>query len=241
MKRILIVEDNEKHMEALYKLLSNIEGIEIVRAYNMTEACYMLSLYEFSLFIVDIILDTEKLNDVSGIDLVKHIRDISKYQFTPIIFTTSLEDPQLSAYRDLHCYQYIEKPFDKDYVLKVIKQALKYEITKSEKEYVYYRKSGIIYPVKVEDIIYIEVTRGGTKIHTKKDCLKLGYKSVSELLNDISSSEFVQCNRSTIVNKEYIQHIDLVNRYIKLKDIEVDLDIGPIMKKQIKDMLREEV
>ena len=120
MKRVLIVEDNKKHMEALQTLLSDIEDIQIIKAYNMTEACYMLSLYDFSLFIVDIVLDTEKANDVSGINLVKHIRDIERYEFTPVIFITSLEDPQLYTYRDLHCYQYIEKPFDKEKTQKII-------------------------------------------------------------------------------------------------------------------------
>lgn len=231
MKKILIVEDNEKHMEALYKLLSNIEGIEIFKAYNMTEACYMLSLREFSLFVVDIILDTNNANDASGIELVKHIRDIGKYQFTPIVFITSLEDPQLCAYRDLHCYQYIEKPFDRDYVLKVINQALKYESPKKEKEYVYFKKSGILYSVVVKDITHIEINRKKTKIYTVGDCLELGYHTVSDILDKLSSDNFVICNRGTIINRKYIEFVDYTSRYVKLFNVSESFEIGPSMKK----------
>lgn len=234
MKNVLIVEDNEKHMEALYKLLLDIEDIKVFKAYNMTEACYMLSLYDFTLFIVDIILDAKKPNDVSGIELVKHIRDINKYQFTPIIFTTTLEDPQLCAYRDLHCYQYIEKPYDEDYVVRVVKQALKFEAVKSEKDYVYFKKDGVLYSVRLNNITHIEINRRETKIYTLEDCLRLGYQTTSQVLERLGSDDFIQCNRGTIVNRRYIETVDLSNRYVKLYNVEESLELGPSMRRQFK-------
>ncbi len=234
MKSVLIVEDNKKHMEALHTLLSDIEDIQIIKAYNMTEACYMLSLYDFSLFIVDIILDTEKANDVSGINLVKHIRDIERYEFTPVIFITSLEDPQLYTYRDLHCYQYIEKPFDKEKTLEIINEALKFPIAKNENKSVYFRKEGIIYSVNTGEITYITTGRSGTVIFTIRDCLTLGYYSVTQVLQILDAECFVQCNRNTIVNKNHIEYIDLTNRFIKLKHIKEKLEIGVTMRNKFR-------
>lgn len=234
MKRVLIVEDNEKHMEALSKLLSNVEDVQVVKAYNMTEACYMLSLYEFSLFLIDIVLDTKHSNDVSGMKLVKHIREIGKYQFTPIIFITSLEDPKLCAYRDLHCYQYIEKPFDIEYVYSVIKAALKYENVNHKNDYAYFKKDGILYSVAIKDIVYIEINRRKIIIHTVSDCLELGYHTISEILDKLSSEDFFRCNRGTIINIKFIELVDYSNRYVKLHNIVDSLEIGPSMKKEFK-------
>lgn len=241
MKKILILEDNEKHMEALVKLLSSIDNIEISKAYNMAEACYMLSLNEYNLFLVDIVLDTERSGDVSGMDFVNLIRDNKKYQFTPVIFITSLEDPELCAYRDLHCYQYIEKPFEEDYVLKVIKEGLNYNPQIEKKENAYFRKEGVLYSVKIKDIVRIDISRSGIEIFTVRDVLHLGYQTVSDILRELASDDFIQCNRRTIINLNHIEFVDYINRYIKLRNIDEFIEIGATMKNDIKKLLEEEV
>lgn len=237
MKKILILEDNEAHMKALVKILSEINDILIFEAYNMAEANYMLSLNIFDVFLVDIILDTKVAGDVSGIDFVNQIRDNKRYQCTPVVFITSLEDPKLMAYKELHCYNYIEKPFDPKEVVKTVKEAIEIPVPTPKREYAYFRKDGILYSVKVDEIVYIVVSRQGVEIHTIKDCLKLSYRTISEILKNLDSADFVQCNRSMVVNKAYIQQIDLVNRYIRLKGLTTVVEIGTSMKKQFKDML----
>ncbi len=237
MKKILILEDNEAHMKALNRILSDINDIQIFEAYNMAQANYMLSFNVFDVFLIDIILDTKVPGDVSGIDFVNQIRDNKRYQYTPVIFITSLEDPKLAAYKELHCYNYIEKPFDPEEVLKTVKEAIEIPVPLPKKEYVYFRKDGILYSVKVDEIVYIVVSRQGVEIHTIRDCLKLSYRTISEVMKDLDHTDFLQCNRSMIVNKAYIEHIDSTNRYIKLKGLDTVVEIGSIMKKQFRDML----
>ena len=65
-------------------------------------------------FIVDIILEKTKNGDMSGMTFADNIREIERYKATPIIFTTSLEDPKLHAYAHLHCYQYFDKYYRED-------------------------------------------------------------------------------------------------------------------------------
>lgn len=237
MKKILILEDNEAHMKALNRILSDINDIQIFEAYNMAQANYMLSFNVFDVFLIDIILDTKVPGDVSGIDFVNQIRDNKRYQYTPVIFITSLEDPKLAAYKELHCYNYIEKPFDPEEVLKTVKEAIEIPVPLPKKEYVYFRKDGILYSVKVDEIVYAVASRQGVEIHTIKDCLKLSYRTISEILRELDSTDFVQCNRSIIINKTYIEHFDMTNRYIKLKGLDTVVEIGSIMKKQFRDML----
>ena len=235
IKNVLIVEDNEIHMAALEKLLLKIPNLKIVKAYNMAEACYMLSLSDYDLFIIDIILDTKKQGDVSGVEFAKMLRDNKKYEFAPIIFTTSLEDPKLQAYSDLHCYQYIEKPFDESYVKKMVMEALDFPLRREKKEFAYFRKDGILYSVRICEITHIILGKPSICIYTTNDCLRLGYYTASDVQGKLGDNDFVRCNRNTMLNKNYIEYVDFSNGYVKLRNIEKTFEIGTTCKKRLKE------
>lgn len=238
MKKILIVEDNKVHMDAIVKIISEIGDVEIFRAYNMLEACYMLSLNSYNLFLVDIILDTGKQGDVSGLDFVRMVRDNKRYQFTPVVFITSLEDPMLSAFKELHCYDFIEKPYDEKVVLRVVREALEYPITSKEEYSVFFRKDGVLYSVKLGDIKYVRIVRGGVTVYTIDDFLELPYRPVVEVLKDLDQESFIQCNRNTIINKNFIESIDFLNKYIRLIGIKEPIEIGITMRKKLEKELK---
>lgn len=233
IKYVLVVEDNEIHMKALEKLLSKIQNLKIVKAYNMAEACYMLSLYEYSLFLIDIVLDKSIRGDLSGIHLVNYIRELSKYQFTPVIFITSLEDPKLSAFKELHCYDYIEKPFSENQVIGVVEQALKFPVQRNNNEYLYLKKEGIIYSFELSKVRYITVSRKVTEIHSVDEVMHMPYATIDNLKQQLGNDDFIQCNRNTIVNKRYIGNIDMTNKMLRLKDEDEFIGIGKMMKKEL--------
>ncbi len=233
IKNVLVVEDNEIHMAALEKLLLKIPDLKIVKAYNMAEACYMLSLYDFSLFLIDIVLDKNVRGDLSGIHLVNHIRDIARYQFTPVIFITSLEDPKLSAFKELHCYDYIEKPFSDEQVFEVIKQALKFQMPKNNNEFLYLKKDGVIYSFELNKVKYITISRKGTEIHSVEETMKMPYNTIDNIKQELDNDNFIQCNRSTIVNKCYIETIDMANKILRIRGEETLINIGKMMKKDL--------
>lgn len=233
IKNVLVVEDNEIHMKALERLLSKIQNLKIIKAYNMAEACYMLSLYEYSLFLIDIVLDKSKRGDLSGIHLVNYIRELSKYQFTPVIFITSLEDPKLSAFKELHCYDYIEKPFSEKQVVDVVEQALKIPVQRSNNEFLYLKKEGIIYSFDLTKVKYITVSRRGMEIHSVDEVMHMPYASIDGIIKELGNDDFIQCNRNTVVNKRYIDTIDMTNKILRLKDEDEFISIGKMMKKEL--------
>lgn len=233
IKNVLVVEDNEIHMAALEKLLLKIPDLKIVKAYNMAEACYMLSLYDFSLFLIDIVLDKNVRGDLSGIHLVNHIRDMARYQFTPVIFITSLEDPKLSAFKELHCYDYIEKPFSDEQVFEVIEQALKFQMPKNNNEFLYLKKDGVIYSFELSKVKYITISRKGTEIHSVEETMKMPYNTIDNIKQELDNDNFIQCNRSTIVNKCYIETIDMANKILRIRGEETLINIGKMMKKDL--------
>ena len=238
MKTVLIVEDNIRNMEMLVKIIENLEEeIMIKRATNLEEASSMILKYNIDLFMLDIILDPDNSNDASGMKFAEHIRTFQRYKYTPIIFITALEDPQLHAYSELHCYSYVEKPYDANKVSAVILEALAFPKAGEESRSVFFRKDGILYKKKISEIVYIENSRRGQIVHCTNGNLKLPYKPNKKILEELGSDKFVQCSRYVIVNKDFIDKIDIVNRYIELFSLKEQIEIGESFKKNfLKDV-----
>lgn len=239
-RNVLILEDKKEHMEALCKIVSDLaQDTKIFTASDVQTAYQIIMENHIHLFLLDIILCPEKPGDVMGLKFAQEIRKIKKYQFTPIIFITSLEDPKLYSYSHLHCYGYIEKPFSPEKVEKTVINALEFPVEDDTDRFAYFRKDGIVYAKHINDIVYIKNTRRKVVIHCKNDTLVIPYKTCDEILREIDSKSFIQCSRYAIINKRYIEEIDYVNRYIKMKYISEPVEIGAIMKSRLKEKLGE--
>lgn len=238
--RILVLEDNKAHMEAMCEILNSLHcDIELHCASNYKEAIQILAEYTIHIFILDIILDTKKPGDTSGIKLAELLRSTAKYKHTPIIFTTSVEDPKLYSYSKLHCFGYIEKPYDPDIVRKTVLEAMDVPVMPDEERYVSFQKDHILYSKQIKEIIYLEITRHEVTVHCVRDELKVPYKSCKEILKDLDSELFIQCNRSTIVNKLYIDCVDYVLKYIRLKNCDTQLELGRVIGKQFEENMEK--
>ena len=120
-KTILIIEDDLIQLEALKKLVMEVEADVTVYAVSDAFTAYGILMEKtIDIFLVDIILDPTKPGDTSGIQLVGKIRNMIKYMFTPVIFVTSLEDTTKYAFTDLNCLGYVEKPFSQDRVKQLV-------------------------------------------------------------------------------------------------------------------------
>lgn len=240
-QKILIIEDNKAHMQALYEIIQNLHRDLQVYCASDVKTAYQLALENhIHLFLVDIILNTQKPGDVSGLSFAKEIRGITKYKFTPLVFITSLEDPKLYSYSQLHCYGYIEKPFSVAQVRDTILGALEYPVKEDDDRYVYFRKDGIVYSTYIKDIIYIESSRRKIKIYCTNDELEIPYKTSEEILQELDSESFIQCSRYYIINRKYIEQVDYTNRFIKLRYIDKPIEIGIIMRKAFRRRLEDE-
>lgn len=241
-KNILLLEDKPSHREALYKIISGIPGdIRIHMASDVQRAYQIVMDYHIHLFLVDIILRPELPEDVLGLRFAQRIREIKRYRFTPLVFITSLEDPQLYSYKQLHCLRYIEKPFDPEQVKSIVLEALEFPTQDDEERFAYFRKDGIIYAKHIQDIIYVETKRRKSVIHCKNDVLEVPYQTSDEILRQIDSEHFVRCSRYAIINIKYIEYVDFTNRYIKLKYVTSSIEIGNSMKTKLKERLESGV
>lgn len=241
MKTILIVEDHVKSTELLVKIIEETGAeAEIKTAVNREEAMILSARYTIDLFMLDIMLNTDNPGDVSGMMFAEYIRTFPKYKYTPIIFTTGLEDPTLHAYRSLHCYYYVEKPYDIQKVGRIITEALEIPKISREPQSVFFRKDGILFRKAVSEVIYIENSRRGQLVHCSNGNLKLSYKPTKIILEELASERFIQCSRFAIVNKDYIEQVDTVNRYIQLRGLKEPIELGNAFKRRFLKELTED-
>lgn len=240
-RNILIVEDNEVHMNALLTIIKDLhQDVKVYCAANIDDAYSMALKYSIHLFLVDIILDTKNPGDVSGLKFATKMRGFVQYKYIPLVFITSLEDPKLFSYSELNCLGYVEKPFSVEQVRNVIVKALDFPIKDDDDRFVHFRKEGITYSVYVKDIIYIQNTCRKIKIVCVNDELEIPYITCKQILEELNSKAFIPCSRYCIVNKKYVVQTDYVNRYVKLRHVDEPIEIGIIKKKFFKERMEED-
>lgn len=239
MKAVLIIEDNAASMEMLAKITNEVDPeIVVHRAVNQNEAYACAMRISIDLFLIDIMLDPKNPGDVSGMRFANRIRMVERYKYVPMIFITALEDARLYAYSDLHCYYYLEKPYDAKKAREVITEALEVPQKKNLPHDVFFRKDGILFKKNITEVVYIENVRSGQTVCFTDGKLKLQYKPTKVILEELDSERFVQCSRYAIVNSDFIDAIDMVNRYILLKGNFGRIEIGITFKKKFLEALK---
>lgn len=239
MKRnVLIIEDDRACREALAELTRRCDAVGAVFCVDNSADAYKYAMEEeIDLFLVDIMLDGSKVHDVSGVVFVDSLRGIERYEFTPVIFITSLVDEALNAFHNLHCFDYIEKPFDMEKVEQIISTALKAPLRDDRESAVfYYRKDGVLYALNIDRMIYLESYFRNVIIYTLDETIELPYASLKNLMADLPRKYFIQCSRNIVVNRQFIEYVDKANLLVKLRNGKV-VKIGGRMKKGFFDEL----
>lgn len=240
LKRVLILEDNILTNRYIQEIIGEIDDkIRIFSFTDVKDAYQCVLDKRIDLFIIDIILEASVPGDSSGLKFVDGIRKINKYSFTPVIFVTSLEDAKLYTYEKLHCYSFIEKPFDPEKLKELVEECLNFPSATEKRKTLYFRKDGIILAVDREDIVYAESINHIMNIHTiRGDVLKIPYITLKKLIEDIDSTDIIQCSRSTLVSKTFIDNVDITNQVIRLKDGFGNVEIGIVYKKKLKEIFK---
>ena len=241
MKKVMIIEDNKAEVEALEKVVNRVEPKAVVVATdNIGEALEYAVTNTVSLFIVDIVLAPKKRTDTSGIDFVEAIRNMPQYRFVPVIFVSSLDDPRMHAYQDLHCYSYIQKPLFYSEVEPVVKEALEFSCFMGKEKPLRLRQDNVLYVLEKKDIIYATSKTAKMTIVTPKERLGFYYLTCKELMQQLDSSDFIQCNRNTIVNRRQISSVDRSNGIIQFRDCKDLVKIGANFKKELLKKVKED-
>lgn len=119
MKRILIVEDNEKNMK-LFRVLLNSQGYEVLEAENGKEGIKKAKDNIPNLIIMDI-----QMPEMDGIEAMKRIKHEPSIMNIPVIAITSyaMNDDRERILKE-GFDSYISKPINTKEVLEIIRNFL---------------------------------------------------------------------------------------------------------------------
>lgn len=238
MTRIMILEDNKDSLKALQTMIEKIStDIVAVPVSSLEEARKALqeTKESFHAFLLDINLNECDTEDTSGLTFAGEIRNIRQYAFTPIVMITSLASLELKAYRELHCYQYIIKPYQEEEIDKLIHKLL-FQTGAVSEPFVLIKKEGINYKLFCKDIVCVRAIPRGVSIVLAKEEMKVLYLTIKQLIEKLPEEQFLQCHRMFVVNRDYIDYVDMVNGIVHMKN-GTEAEIGVTYKTKMKEAL----
>jgi DNA-binding LytR/AlgR family response regulator len=221
MPNILIVEDDKMFSLQLEAMLDSMGYCDVATATNYQQAMAYLNINHVDIIILDIVLAGQK----TGIDLAQKI----KPWLIPILFITAHENEEFYKQAStLPLSTYVVKPFQKYTLDSSIKGLLNLAQNNS-----FIRldshTGGLI---KVSDLIYIEVDNTYSFVYTphRKTAFK---KSLTQLMKLLPMHLFLQVHRRYLVQKRYIQNLDLDKNIVTLEG-NIQLPISRRMGQEIR-------
>ena len=240
MTKILILEDNIECLSAIVAMVKRVsDRVSAVPVNSLEEARRALkdAQQPFQAFFLDINLNVSDNDDTSGITFAKEIRMIKQYAFTPIVMITSIANMELRAYRELHCYQYLIKPYNEDDIKQLVGKLLFMSQSGETRDaYVLVKKSGVNYKLFCKDIVCIRAVPRGVNFVLTNEEIKIPYTTIKQLLEKLPKEKFIQVHRMCIINQDYIDYVDMVNGLINMKN-GIQAEIGVTYKKDLRSKL----
>ncbi|MEG0775271.1 LytTR family DNA-binding domain-containing protein [Clostridium sp.] len=212
MYNILILEDDCIQLKTLSDIIKQLDLIyHVYEARNIEEAIKIAAMERIDLFFIDINLRNE-----SGLKFALEIRKIKSYRLTWIIFVTIYKDYMLSAFKKIHCYDYILKPYNKENIQNITKRLLsdcrdQVEVTETSENFIIVPIKNIQVKISVNEIIFVEVFIRTSIIHTIHGSFTIDYLSLKKLNSMIEDKYILQSHRSYLVNLKYINKIEKSN------------------------------
>jgi len=233
MNKILIIEDEKNIANQLeYLAYEQNPNIMIYKAGSKVEVMEILKNHTMNAFFIDI-----QLEDYNGLELAKELRKLSDYQFVPMVFITAVPTRELEAFRQVHSYDYILKPFTIAEVKKVFREILlDYFNDSSVEETIILEYKSYNHTINTRDILYVEMFNRRIHVVTKDDNIEYNVMSLTKFHEKLPES-FVRVHQSYIINKRYLESYSLSLFLIKLGGCDVDIPIGRSFIKNVKGKL----
>lgn len=240
--RVMLVEDEALNVRKITKMLKDI-GHELVGVAD--NAVDGLALFEESkpdLLLVDIIIKGKT-------DGIQFATELTKQQPVPVIFITSLQDyGSFSRAKEAEPYGFINKPFEKDTLLRAIELAIQ-QFAKNQlaedvpaavnaaptpliRDSFFLKIGNKLVKIPISSIRWIEVKDDYCTIFSdgKRYNAKI---SLKEFNGKLPATDFVRVHRNYIINAQFITNIDISQYTLSIDEMEV-----PITRTYKDDLLK---
>lgn len=234
IRSILIVEDIREQRNFLVEsALKFNSGFIIHSTDKKSEALEIVNNNDIGAFFIDI-----QLADGSGIEFAREVRKIKKYQFTPMIFITGVRSKEMEAFHDIHCYDYILKPYTRKTISDIMARIMVdyFDQVKEDITYINLDFKGLKQRINIKDIIYVECKNRRIFIRTQYEEVKYKHMNISQFAKELPD-QFIQIHQSIIVNRDYIEKIEMNHNTIKLCGLTDSVPIGISYKKRVGEQI----
>lgn len=209
--RCLIVDDEKLAQELLRTYVHKMPNLELVNtASTALEAMQILQAEQVDLLFLDI-----QMPDLTGLEFLRSLRHPPA-----TILTTAYSEYAVESY-ELQVIGYLLKPIEferffqavhkaanqlQNNIQTVDKQPIKVkELIK--KDYFFVKADSKIVKVNINEILYIEALQKYVRIHTQQERI-VTLLSLSKILEELPSNQFIRIHRSYIINLEQIENVE---------------------------------
>ncbi|MDN5352351.1 MAG: hypothetical protein PWQ12_1271 [Clostridiales bacterium] len=242
-KNILIVEDDSNQRKNLEQMIISVNAhYQVFSASNYQEALRIAFSEKIDLFFFDIDLKDSK----TGYELAETLRNNSRYRLTWMIFLTVRTDMELRAYKEIHCFSYVIKPYSKADIKESLDRLLEDEylvLKKAEMEYITLELEHMSVRVNLDEIIYIEAKGRSSSVVTVRGTYNAPYVNLKWIEQNLKQySNFLKVHRSFIANVNYIKAIKKYSyrqQYLEFYKCEDEIPISNTHKKWIGEILNQ--
>ena len=226
--RTIIVEDEEMAMTHIKRLCSKTDDLEVVESFTsgFDAMKYLKENGDIDLILLDV-----EMPDLTGLDLLKILKDPPQ-----VIFTTSKNEYAVDAF-DFQATDFITKPIQAPRFLQAIERAKQLVESRfsaaNDLEQIFIRVDGRYIKLDLDEILYVETLGDYVTFVTENDEKLIVHSTLKNIDEKLKSDKFFKVHRSFIVNITKIVDIEEYNLVIDEKVIPISRTLKPILMKKI--------
>lgn len=167
-----------------------------------------------------VFLDIELENKLSGTEIGTFIKNI--HPNTLIIYVSSYQT-HFKEMVNAEPFLFLSKPLEQNDIDNALNKVI-YRFNALNNEFIYeYKSNGILYLVKLKDVVYFESMHRIIIIHHNDGTISKFYEKLDNVENDVSKmvDYFLRVNKSYYVNYYYIEHMS--NSHVSINNQEISI------------------
>jgi len=212
--RVLIVDDEPIAQGILETFLQKIPELELAaKCKNALDAFSFLSKQKVDLMLLDI-----NMPEISGIELLKTLKDPPQ-----VIFTTAYSKFALESY-ELNAIDYLLKPIPFQRFSTAIQKFLQYNNNDQDSQaakLIFAKSGNKLIRIDLAELLFLEGLKDYVKLYTSTGNIVVHstMKNMEEQLSPYNN--FIRVQKSYIINLKYVSEVNGNNIKIKEKEIAI--------------------
>jgi len=220
--KCLIVDDEPLAIKVIESHISKVPNLELISSCNnAVEAFDALLKSKIDLVFLDV-----EMPEISGVDLLKSIKN-----GPAVIFTTAYRDFALEAF-ELDAIDYLLKPIPFERFFKAVSRYFQWKGNEgvevkgadaenlSDESFIYVRSDRKVVKILLKDIRFIESLKDYVKVHLEGEVI-ITKEKISTLEEKLPGEQFIRTHRSFLVSAKYIKAF--TSETIEIKNHEIPI------------------